>query len=208
MSKRFIRIRRGGMAGAAGVLGALAIAAPAHAACSTDGMSQVFSAWGDTAQYRAVDGGSFEDGAPGWTLAGGAKVVTDHSNWNISGSNQHSLELPSGSSAVTPPICVAQGSPTARLFAYTAKRVAASGSTLQVEVLYTSNTRGGQASKVLGTAPDELAWDAARKMSLAQGQLGLMPDSSGNTYIRYRFTPLYGTTWRIDDVFVDPRLKY
>jgi hypothetical protein len=44
-------------------------------------------------------------------------------------------------------------------------------------------------------------------MSLAQGQLNIKPDSAGDTYVRYRFTPLYGTTWRIDDLYVDPRFR-
>ena len=34
-----------------------------------------------------------------------------------------------------------------------------------------------------------------------------MPNADGNTYIRYRFTPLYKATWRIDDLYVDPRYR-
>jgi hypothetical protein len=193
-----------------GAAAALAVAGPAQAACPAQPSSQVFFPWGgDTALYRPVAGSSFEAGAPGWTLTGAAAVVTDHSPWNLQGPNAHSLELPAGASATTPPVCVDSSTPTARLFGVTPVRMPLiSGSSLKVEVLYGDPTRGGQSVKALGTLPDELAWDATRKVSLAKGQLNLKPDSTGNTYIRYRFTPLYGTTWRIDDVYVDPRLKY
>ena len=209
MTIRSIRIRRRWPAALGGIAAAIALAAPAQAACPTDGLSQVFfTPWGDTALYRAVDGGAFETGGAGWTLKGNATIVDDHSGWNITGPNAHSLELRKSSSATSPPICVGSGSPTARMFGFTPTRVLESGSTLQVEVLYADRTRGGQAVKKLGTLPDELAWDATRKISVAQGQLNIKPDSNGNTFIQYRFTPLFGTTWRIDDLFIDPRLKY
>jgi hypothetical protein len=38
--------------------------------------------------------------------------------------------------------------------------------------------------------------------------LNIKPDSDGSTYVQYRFTPLYKTTWRIDDLYVDPRMKH
>jgi hypothetical protein len=44
-------------------------------------------------------------------------------------------------------------------------------------------------------------------MPLVQGLLNVRPDSDGSTFIQYRFTPLYGATWRIDDLNVDPRLR-
>jgi hypothetical protein len=132
------------LAGLAGALGAVALAAPAQAACPSDGLDTTFSAWGDTAFYRPVAGGDFESGAVGWTLAGGASIVTDHSKWNLNGTNGHSLQLTPGSSVTTPLICVASDSPTARMFGYTPKTVSASGSTLQVDVLYAGKSRGSE----------------------------------------------------------------
>ena len=187
----------------------LAIGAPAAgAACPDRPFSKVFSAWNDSALYTLAPNGDFEAGAAGWTLKGNARLVAENPLMiDAQAGDTTSLELPPGSSATSPPICVSSGYPTTRMFGNTLVASPDSGSTLQVEVLYIDATRGGQSVKKLGTTPDEPAWDATRKMSLAQGQLNIKPDSGGNTYVHYRFTPLYKTTWRIDDFYVDPRLR-
>lgn len=187
----------------------LAIAAPAaEAACADRTFSTVFADWDDWGLYAPIDNGDFEIGLDGWTVRGDASLVRDTPGRLASQTDDFwALELRPGSSATTPLICVGSGYPNARMFGHTTVPSPDSGSTLQVEVLYTEATRGGAAVKKLGSAPTEPRWDATRKMSLAQGQLNIKPDSNGNTYIQYRFTPLYKTTWRIDDVYIDPRLR-
>lgn len=187
----------------------LALGAPAaSAACPDRAFSTVFSAWSDSALYTLAPNGDFEAGAVGWTLKGNARLVADNPlAIDAQAGDTTSLELPPRSSATSPPICVSSGYPTTRMFGNTLVTTPDSGSTLQVEVLYTDATRGGQSVKKLGTTPDEPTWDATRKMSLAQGQLNIKPDSGGNTYVQYRFTPTHGTTWRIDDFYIDPRLR-
>ena len=194
---------------AVGAAAALAVAAPsASAACGDKPFSPVFSPWDDLASYTLAPNGDFEAGLTGWTVTGSAKLVADNPRKIAEQTGDATaLELAPGSSATSPPICVGSGYPTSRMFGNTIKRTAETGSSLQVEVLYTDATRGGQATKKLGSTPDELGWDATRKMSLAQGQLNIKPDSTGSTYIRYRFKPLYKATWRIDDLYIDPRLK-
>jgi hypothetical protein len=203
LSRNLTRALRLGAATAA----ALAVSAPsALAACPSQAFSTVFSAWGDASLYALAPNGDFEAGATGWTLTTGATLVADNPTLIASQTGDTtSVQLASGGTATSPAICVSSGYPTSRMFAKTVLNTSKNGSTLQVEVLYTDATRGGQATKVLGTIPNVSRWDAARKMSLAQGQLNIKPDSSGNTYVRYRFTPLYGSTWRIDDLYVDPR---
>jgi hypothetical protein len=81
-------------------------------ACSNPMLSQPFAAWGDTSEYTLVPGqspGSF-NGAD-WQLSGGAKVVTVTL---ANGSTSTVLDLPSGSKAVSPVICVTSSYPTAR----------------------------------------------------------------------------------------------
>jgi hypothetical protein len=194
---------------ALGAAVALGVGAPsAHAACPTQTFSTPFAAWGDLALYAPVANADFASGLAGWTTTGSARLVTDTPGAIAPASaSTQSLELPSGSSATTPPICVTTGSRSARMFAVTPKRVPTSSSTLQVEILYRPTIRGGQAAKKLGTLPDQPVWNAERKMSAVPGQFDVMPDSTASTYIQYRFTPLYGTTWRIDDLFVDPRFR-
>jgi hypothetical protein len=97
-------------------LGAVAIAvgllltiasAPALAdasSCSTPTMTQPFASWGDYNWYTLVPGQTSEhfDGA-GWTLTGGAKLLTVTLP---SGGSAGVLRLPMGSSATSPATCV------------------------------------------------------------------------------------------------------
>ncbi len=96
-------------------------AAPAHAAttpvntsmCSTPVFSQPFLAWQDTNSYTLVSGqtaGNF-NGA-GWVLSGGATIVTTTLSDGTTGSV---LDLPAGSKAVSPTICVESNYPDARM---------------------------------------------------------------------------------------------
>ena len=187
----------------------LAVSAPvAGAACPSQTSSPVFSPWGDLETYTAAPNSGFEAGAEGWALTGTARLVGDNAGLIAdSAMGVNALELPPGSSATSPRICVGVGYPTSRMFGETLVRNPASGSTLQVEVLYTDRTRGLASSKKLGAVPDRPGWGPTRKLSIAQGQLNIKPESDGSTYVRYRFTPLYDTTWRIDDLYVDPRMK-
>jgi hypothetical protein len=105
------------------VLGGLVAAfaaAPAQAAvspvdtsiCSNPVLSQPFVSAGDFNWYMLMPGetpGNF-DGS-GWTLSGGAKIVT---TTIADGSTASVLDLPSGSRAVSPTICVTSAYPTAR----------------------------------------------------------------------------------------------
>lgn len=194
--------------GVATAVACAATAPSAFAACPTQSFSTVFSAWGDMSLYTLAPNGDFEAGDDGWTLTGNAQIVGANAHkLAIDHDGTKALQLANGATATSPPICVGAGYPTTRMVANTVGRTPLSGSTLQMEILYTDPARGGQAVKKLGTVPDQYTWNATRKMSIAQGQLNIKPDSSGNTYIRVRLTPLYDTTWRIDDLYVDPRFR-
>ena len=102
------------------VLAMLAVAAFAGSAqaCSSAGAKPAFSRWGDQHNYVLAPDGGFEGGGKGWRLAGGAKVVSGNESFNLnSASDSHSLSLPAGSSAVSPPICMAIDTPTFRMVA-------------------------------------------------------------------------------------------
>ena len=96
------------------------VAAPAHAAtspldtsiCSEPLLTQPFASTGDSNWYTLMPGETPEnfDGT-GWVLSGGAKVVTTQTG---GGSTASVLDLPSGSKAVSPTICVRSNYPTAR----------------------------------------------------------------------------------------------
>ena len=61
--------------------------------------SPVFSTWGDQSGYYAAPNGGFESGTTGWTVSGGAQVVSGNEPWNLAGTGAHSLKLPTGATA-------------------------------------------------------------------------------------------------------------
>jgi hypothetical protein len=96
----------------------LAMSAPAQAAtldtsmCTNPALTQAFQPFGDQNYYAPMPGetaSSFD--ATGWTLSGGAKIITTTLH---NGTTSTVLDLPSGSKAVSPEVCVTSDYPTAR----------------------------------------------------------------------------------------------
>jgi hypothetical protein len=186
-------------------------AAPAKAAslglaCSYS-TSPVFLSYdpGDGANYAAVPDGGFEGGAAGWTLTGGARVVSGNETYMIGGAGQsRSLSLPAGSSATSPPMCIALLSSKMRLFM---QNTGAAGSKLRVQVIYNGGVGallGGVGSTLgisdKGTFAAGKTWTAPQPFLMTGGILPLLTQS-----VQFRFTPLStGGNWRIDDVYLDP----
>jgi hypothetical protein len=185
----------------------LAAAAPAHAgllvasakSCGTPAASQVFLRWLDPMRYEEAPGGSVESAA-GWTLSGGAQVVSGNEPWKVGDSaDRSSLLLPRGSQATTGVMCVGIGHPTMRFFA---KRT--SGwllDSLMVEVLF--ETAGGQvASLPIGAVLAGGSWQPTLPFPVLASLLPLLPGDQ--TPVAFRFTPVGAGSWQVDDVYVDP----
>jgi hypothetical protein len=190
-TSRLIRAALGALAASA------ALAAPAHASllapaadCDTPVLTQPFAAWGDTASYKLVD--AFEDGAAGWGLTGGARVVTDNQPW---GDGARALVLPLGSTATSPPVCVGHDEPTLRFFGRGTGLLTVS---VQFQ-LVTGTWLTLPVGTDLGTA-----WSPSPVIGMVANYL---PDPGQYTAVRFVFTPVLGA-WRVDDVYVDPRKSY
>lgn len=80
--------------------------------CAAPALVQPFLSWQDQNDYTLAPGESNDnfDGT-GWTLIGGASIETQTL---ADGQTGDVLDLPSGSFAVSPPMCVASDYPTAR----------------------------------------------------------------------------------------------
>ncbi len=82
--------------------------------CVAPLLSQPFLPFGDHNAYELAPGGDFGDGtATGWQLSGGAKLVQ---TTRAGGAAGYVLDVPSGSKAVSPVMCVTSRYPTARLW--------------------------------------------------------------------------------------------
>lgn len=193
---------------AAAVAAMAGSAAPAHAALGIAcpyPTTPAFKLWKDTHSYALAPGGDFESGAAGWTLSGGARVVAGNESFNVGGPGQtHSLSLPAGSSATSPPMCIGAFSDGMRFFTSNTGKAT---SKLRVQVIY-----GGGAGALLGAVGATLgisdvgnltstgAWEASANTSMLGGILPLLTSN-----VRFRITPLDTTgNWRIDDVYLDP----
>lgn len=155
--------------------------------CSGRVLSQPFARWNDSASYFPAPGGTFESGAPGWSLSGGASVTAGGNPFLSSGS---ALLLPAGASATTPSICVDLGSPTLRAFTN------ASQGTVVVSVV-----AAGLAIPV-GLISARGSWQPTPTMLFLTNTLGIL-SATGTTTTSFRFTAVGGDA-RVDDVYVDP----
>jgi hypothetical protein len=117
--KKFLFSR--GAVGTAAVIAAFvalpasaALADPSSSSCPTMVVSQPFLSYGDSNYYTLAPGQSLDsfDGT-GWTLAGGASIVT---TTLADGTQGAVLDLPPGASASSPVMCIQSGMPLARAF--------------------------------------------------------------------------------------------
>lgn len=191
------------------VAAAAAVAVPTAGAKSTllglggsncpSGGSQVFASWGDSADYYLAPNGGLESGSNGWTLSGGASIVSGNEPFFASGS--HSLSLPSGSSATSPLLCIDKNEPYVRLFGVDA---GGSDAGLHVRVMWYGllNTLLG-VTDVATYAPNQ-QWNALNELSSAGGFNLLLP-LVGSTSAKIVITPVgSGSHWQVDDLYIDP----
>jgi hypothetical protein len=156
-------------------------------ACQGRVLSQPFAPWGDQHSYFPAAGGTFERGAPGWTLTGGASVVPGGDTL-LAGSSGGALALPNGSSATTPVICVDAASPTVRFFAKGAGSVIVSTSIAGIWL-------------PIGTVQGGASWAPSQAMLNVGSLLGLLTPS-GTATATFRFAG--SGSVKVDDVYVDP----
>lgn len=170
-----------------------------------DPTSTPFAAWHDPAYYALAPDGGLENGASGWKLTGGAQVVSGNESFSVSGAGSHSLSLPAGSSATTPPMCIGVVSTKMQTFISNSGSAA---SKLHVQVIYgggVGSLLGGLGSGLglsdEGTFASGAAWQPLpQAVTMLGGALPLL-----TRYVQFRFTPLStGGNWRIDDVYLDP----
>jgi hypothetical protein len=183
-----------------GILAGPASAAVANPSCLPSTVTP-FTAFGDNGDYFLTPGGSFENGAPGWNLTGGAALAADNNTAGIDPSTDTTaLSLPAGSSATSPSMCVTPNSPTMRFFV---KNGGARSARLGVWVLFTL-PNGAQGSLPIAVVTGTGVWQPSQ-IILFYANLLAYGSPTGTTNVSFQFRPLDATgRWEIDDVYVDP----
>lgn len=157
--------------------------------------SQPFASYGDSNSYVLVPGGSFEAGAPGWVLTGGASVVSGGA------SSSHSLSLPAGSSATSASACTGLDHPSARLFV---RNTGSTSSRLRVYATYRL-LLGLPYTISLGELSGSGTWQPSAPL-----EMGLLNNVVGSvtltqSTIQFTFVPADNLgKWQIDNVYLDP----
>jgi hypothetical protein len=193
---------------AAVAVGVLAIPATAGAivvkqapSCDPQPTTKPFAQWGDNRDYVIAPGGSFESGAPEWTL-NRARVVSGNESFYVGGrSHSRALQIDPGGSATTPEICVGLEHPTIRLFTRSNRLLL---STLTVEVIVETSV-GLKVPVPIGVALPHNPWKPSPSYLVVANLLPLLPDNY--TPVAFRFRSLGLGTWWIDDFYVDPRRR-
>lgn len=170
--------------------------------CTSPTAEQPFSRWYDNASYILAPQGSFEDGASDWSLSGAA-VDAGNESFNVGGAGSHSLRIKQGGYAITPTICVGLDRPTLRFFARSSGGLLGL-STMAVSVRFETSL-GLVAELPIGVVLPSGSWQPSLPMPILANLLPLLPGQM--TPVQFRFAPVGGATWWIDDVYVDPHQR-
>lgn len=158
--------------------------------------SPVFAPWGDGAGYYFASNGGFESGTTGWSLAGGASVVSGNEPWSLGGIGSHALQLPKGANAATV-VCYGLTYPGVRFFASGVK------TTARIHVRVFARSLLGVVSVLDGGSfTAGTAWAPSPRISTLFSAIAA---PLGTKAMELQFTVESGTA-RIDDLFVDPLL--
>jgi len=179
---------------------ALAVFAGSAQACSYSGAEKVFSPWGDQRDYVLGPDGGFEAGGSGWQLNRGATVVEGNESYYLNDAgDSKSLSLPAGSSAVSPPVCMAIDTPSFRLVA---RNIGDPSSQLRVEATY--KLLGLIRTKTAGTLRANSSWAPTQSVSTVL-TLSTIVGTLIPSAIEIRLTPLDSSgRWQVDDLYIDP----
>ena len=163
--------------------------------------TRAFATFGDNAFYARLLNNGFESGSLGWTLSGGAKVVSENEPFNLSGSrsDHSSLLLPAGSSAYSGTVCFALGDWHMR---FVMRNVGSTRGTLRVQVVVPSLLGGLLTILDAGTVSSGGTWTPSPRLELL---LSNVTNLLGTKAVAFRFTPVgSGAAYQIDDVYLDP----
>jgi len=173
--------------------GLLVASAPS---CAPQPLSKPFAQFGDNADYTPLGGGTFEDGAAGWSLSRAAVVADNEPYYVNEAGDSHALRISAGGVATSPTICAGLEHPTMRFFAKSSGLLPLAS----VSVL-TETSTGLVAELPLGVISPGSKWHPTPRYLVLANLLPLLPGD--HTPLAFRFRAVTGT-WTIDDVFVDP----
>jgi hypothetical protein len=177
--------------------------APDTSMCSAQQFSQPFLTYGDSNYYTLAPGESADnfDGG-GWTLTGGAQIETATLADGTTGSV---LDLPSGSQAVSPTVCVASDYPDARMMVANAS--GSNGGKVSFSVSY-AGTSSANSPVQTGTFKTTGSKGVAGDFELSD-PVALEPSSSaGWQPMQITLTAAGPKEYQVYNLDLDPRMHW
>jgi hypothetical protein len=134
----------------------------------------------------------------------GAQVVDGNESYMLNGpTDSRSLALPTGSSATSPPVCMAIDTPLLR---FMVRNGGDPSSRLRVDATY--SLLGLVRTNVVTTVAAGSSWEPSKQMSTVLG-LSTIIGTLLPSAIEVRFTPLDSKgQWQVDDLYVDPFARH
>jgi hypothetical protein len=171
----------------------LAAPALAGAACPSLETAKVFAGEGDEGNYALVAGGTFQNGAPGWSLTGAGVVAGE----GPGGTN--ALVLKPYAQAASPSFCVSSEYPT---FRFLERQLGPSSffSSLSVRLRWYDAMHVRREVEVASLSNDG-QWGPSPTLELASRLPLWMPNSTLRVQLVFKTSAV---AWAIDDVYIDP----
>ncbi len=174
---------------------------PPRVKCDDHPMIQPFAAWDDLDHYALAPDGSFENKVDKWVLTGGARAVGGEEPFRVlRRKDVRSLELPSEGEATSGEVCVGVDHPSLRFFV---KQVDGPADAV-IRLVATVRDADGRAHEV--PIPTEVAgtreWRPSVRVVVADPILAHFGE--GTVSATFTFKPSPGSSWRIDDLYIDP----
>ncbi len=167
--------------------------------CPTYSTVEPFTPWADSGDYFLGPAADFEGSLTGWT-AKGAKIVSGNESYYVNTpTDSHSLQLPKGSTATTPSICVTLDTPDLRLFV---ENTGSQAATLTINMTYTNNA-GKKYTVAVAKLPvaAKASW-APTIPVLFLANIQSILSSNNQTWVTFQFAS--NGALQIDDFYVDP----
>lgn len=162
--------------------------------CNAPALAEVYSWAQDTNWYAPVPNENWDSmSASGWTLSGGAKII---STTLADGLKGNVLDLPSGSKATTPQLCISNSYPFGRSEMKNVKGT--QGVNISVSYL---GAKGWGANLPSGSATGtSTVWSLPSPFTIPQSNV------TGWQYAKFTFTAAGSSSeYQLSNLYIDPR---
>jgi hypothetical protein len=168
--------------------------------CPGEQFTQPFLPFGDSGYYTLAPGESADnfDGT-GWTLSGGASIVT---TTLADGTTGQVLDLPAGSAAVSPTMCVSTGSQGGRMMTQVVAPAPGKGKLSPPKVTFTTTVLDGKGPGHHMELPGQDDWALSHNIPVA-------PGNAGTEQVQFAFSADdKSSELQVYNFYVDPRMLH